>query len=133
MNASADFEVWLYRGVIGALSAVAAWFVVREIKAKDGLRAEIAKNRETASADLAAMRSEFTNSLERVVGQFRMSIEALNATTAHLAHTIGSLEATIAKEYATRDDMRQLKEDLQREMDNCADRCAIIARREAFL
>ena len=130
---SADFEAWLYRGVIAALSSIAAWFVVREIKAKDGLRVEIAKNRETASADLAAMRSEFTNSLDRVVGQFRMSIEALNTTTAHLAQTIGSLEATIAKEYATRDDLRQLKEDLHREMDSCADRCAMIARREGVL
>ena len=97
-----EFETYAMRGVVALLGAAIGAFGWREITSKDGLRTTIETNR-----------IETTAMLDRITGQFRSSIDAINSTLATLSGTIGRLDATMAKEYASKDDMKALKGDLQ--------------------
>jgi chromosome segregation ATPase len=101
-------------GLATFLTACLVRFVWREITQSDNLWATIHQNRRQAEEALEESRKEFAASLNQIAGQFRASLEPLNTTVAGLASAIGKLEATMAREYATKSDLRDLREDLNK-------------------
>lgn len=99
--------------LVGSMAGGLGLFIWREITRKDGIEAQIKINREFHEAEIKEARQDATNNFNIVTGQFRSSIDAVNSTLGSLAQAIGRLDATMAKEYASKDDMKALKGDLQ--------------------
>lgn len=107
-----EFEKWAMRGLVLGLLGICWAFVWREITGKDAIWKTVTKNRESNEAAIAEARQEFTASLDRIAGQFRASIDAVNSTLSTLTGTIGRLDATMAKEYTSKADLKEAKEDI---------------------
>ena len=119
----ATFETWAMRGLVVGLLGIVLTFVWREIISKDNIWRTVTTNREQQEKALAETRREFTESLDRITAQFRTALDALNVTMASLAVTVGNLNTTMAREYASKEDLREVKTDLQADllchMENC--------------
>jgi hypothetical protein len=119
----AEFETYAMRGLVTILGAALAAFIWREVTAKDKLWKAVNQNRLDHEAALKEARDSFTRALERVTGQFRLSIDSLNTAIGSLSTTVAKLDSTMAREYATKDDLRdtrnELRTDIQCHADNC--------------
>ena len=119
----ATFETWAMRGLVVGLLGIVLTFVWREIISKDNIWRTVTTNREQQEKALAETRREFTESLDRITAQFRTALDALNVTMASLEVTVGNLNTTMAREYASKEDLREVKTDLQADllchMENC--------------
>lgn len=122
---SADFETYAMRGLVGVLAACLAPFVWREVRGKDILWNVVHKNREDHEAALKDARTSFARALERVSDQFRQSIDALNITLGALGTTVSQLDRTMAREYATKDDLRDTRKELREELNCHAENCPL--------
>ena len=100
------------RGLVGLLGTGLLIFVGRELSQKDAIWRTVTKTREAHEQALADARKEFTESLDRIAGQFRSAIDAINTTLSGLAVTMGKLDATMAREYASKADLKEAKDDL---------------------
>lgn len=129
---SADFEVYAMRGLVALMGLALGAFIWREIRGKDALWKVVHKNREDNERDLKDARDGFTRALERVTGQFRLSIDSLNTAIASLSTTVAKLDTTMAREYATKEDLRETRKELREELTCHADNCPIRARLEAL-
>ena len=109
---ASDFEIWAMRGLVGLLGTGLLIFVGRELSQKDAIWRTVTKNREAHEQALADARKEFTESLDRIAGQFRSAIDAINTTLSGLAVTMGKLDATMAREYASKADLKEVRDDL---------------------
>jgi chromosome segregation ATPase len=117
---AAGWQEW----VIGAMGSAIAVLITRELKQKDGIWRRVEDNHEAMQQGLENARKEFSEALERITTRFSASIDALNSTVATLAGTVSELEATMAKEYATRADLREAKDEFRRDLDKCQESCA---------
>ena len=115
---SDSFEIWAMRGLVAFLGGALVAFIWREIKSKDAIWKTIGKNRETHERDLAETRKAFTESLDRISGQFRSALDALNQTMAGLTITVGNLNTTMAKEYASKEDLKDAKSEWHSDLKN---------------
>ena len=113
---ASDFEVYAMRGLVGLLGMCVVTFVGRELAQKDSIWKTVTKNREAHELALAEARKEFTESLDRIAGQFRSAIDAINTTLSGLAVTMGKLDATMAREYASKADLKEAKDDLYEDL-----------------
>jgi chromosome segregation ATPase len=120
-----DFETYAMRGLVAVLGAALAAFIWREITSKDKLWRAINQNRLDHEAALKDARDSFTRALDRVAGQFRLSIDSLNTTIASLSTTVAKLDSTMAREYATKDDLRETRNELRMEIQYHTENCPL--------
>jgi chromosome segregation ATPase len=120
-----DFETYAMRGLVAVLGAALAAFIWREITSKDKLWRAINQNRLDHEAALKDARDSFTRALDRVAGQFRLSIDSLNTTIASLSTTVSKLDSTMAREYATKDDLRETRNELRTEIQYHTENCPL--------
>ena len=99
-------------GLAGLMATSLAAFIWREITSKDGIKATIEVNRKETAA-----------TLDRITGQFRASIDAINVTLAGLSLTMGKLDATMAREYVSKPDLKEVKEELKQDLRDHIDNC----------
>jgi ABC-type transporter Mla subunit MlaD len=121
----ADFETYAMRGLVAILGAALAAFVWREVTSKDKLWKAVNQNRLDHEAALKEARDSFSRALERVTGQFRQSIDSLNTAIATLSTTVAKLDTTMAREYATKDDLRDTRNELRTEIQHHVENCPL--------
>jgi CRISPR/Cas system-associated endonuclease Cas1 len=121
----ADFETYAMRGLVAVLGAALAAFIWREVTAKDKLWKAVNQNRLDHEAALKDARDSFTRALERVTGQFRLSIDSLNTAIGSLSTTVAKLDSTMAREYATKDDLRDTRNELRTEIQYHVENCPL--------
>lgn len=120
---SAEFEVYAMRGLVAFLGGAVVAFLWREIRAKDGMWKTIHQNRQDHEEALEDARRDFEAAIERVTGQFRVSVDHLTANITGLTAMLGKLEATMAREYATREELREIRAEIRESIRSCADTC----------
>jgi chromosome segregation ATPase len=121
----ADFETYAMRGLVAILGAALAAFVWREVTSKDKLWKAVNQNRLDHEAALKDARDSFSRALERMADQFRLSIDSLNATIGSLSATVSKLDSTMAREYATKDDLRDTRNELRTEIQHHTENCPL--------
>ena len=103
------WQEWALTTAGGALTIL----VARELKKKDDVDHRI-----------DAIRAEFSEALDSMATRFTKTLDSLNQTIASLAVTAGKFEAVVAREYATRHDLKEVKDELRREFEKCQENCA---------
>lgn len=120
---SSEFETYLMRGLVVFLGGATSTFLWREIRAKDGMWKAINKNKEDHDQALLDARHEFETELRQVTSQFRNSVDQLTTNITQLTAMLGKLEATVAREYATREDLREIRMEIREAIRSCSDTC----------
>jgi chromosome segregation ATPase len=120
-----DFETYAMRGLVAVLGTALAAFIWREVTSKDKLWKAVNQNRLDHEAALKEARDSFTRALERVASQFRLSIDSLNATIGSLSATVAKLDSTMARDYATKDDLRDTRNELRTEIQYHTENCPL--------
>lgn len=146
------FETYAMRGLVVVLGACLGAFIWREIRGKDAMWKVVRDNKEAADKALKELqekndaalnelrkasetglkeaREGFARALERITDQFRLSIESLNTAIAGLGTTVSNLNTTMAREYATKEDLRDFKVEVRESLNCHAENCPIRAKLE---
>ena len=113
---SQQFEAWAYRGVIAVLFYVVGWMMVERIKHQNKIWGVVQDNKKNSEIALAEARKEFTTALKETMQNFSGSLGQLNTTVKEVGDTLRALQLTIGKEYATRVELRDLRDELKQEI-----------------
>lgn len=116
MSNSSDFETWAMRGAVAIMGGWLTKLVYDRWKRQD-------KMEEAFKEALDLQRKEFEASLNALTTRFQASIDQLNSTIVGLSQSIGKLDASVAKEYASETDLRESEGRWREALKSCADRC----------
>jgi hypothetical protein len=121
-----SFEVWVYRGVLAVLLSALWWFIRREVSKKDDIWKVVKENQSTNQKALEDTRKSFNGALTDTVERFQLSMDRMDETVKSIGTAISDLNVTVGRSYATRDELndvkKELKDDLRRDLANCAGR-----------
>ncbi len=88
--------------------------VTRELRKKDDVDRRI-----------DAIRGEFAEALDSMAARFSKTLDSLNSTIASLAITAGKFEVVVAREYALRTDLKEVKDELRHDFEKCQENCPL--------
>lgn len=125
-----EFETWAMRGLVVVLGATVGKLIWDRWKRQDSMEAafkvSLEEQREQLTEALNKQREEWTSAVNTLSSRVATSIDGLNQTVAQLAQSIGELNATTAREYATRMDLKDAKKELREDLQRCAERCPYV-------
>ena len=113
-----DFETWAMRGLVAALGGWVTYLVRREVLNRDR---RLKENRD----ELERTKTKFTHSMEQMSERFSASIDQLNMTVSSLAGAISDFRTLVAREYATREELREAEEYFRKTLEQCQNNCLL--------
>lgn len=113
---ASEFEMWATRGLVAFLGAACWGLVSSKLKEADSVK-------KWAEGAMEAQRKAFQESLDKIEARFVQSLASLNATVADLATSAGQIREAVAKDYATKDDLRDARNEMRHEIEMCRDSC----------
>lgn len=122
MSAMPDYEVWTYRGCIVIAAYIIGWLFMDRFKQQSKIWGVVQSNKEANDKALAEARAEFTATLRDTVSDFRNSLGQLNQTVSGVGDTLRALQISIGREYATRQELKDVKDELKSDFKNALDR-----------
>ena len=126
---SPDFETWLMRGMVVGLLGILGTLILRRWKGQDqrdhSFREALDTHRNATEATLKEFRSEFMSHLDRLRASNETSLSALNQTMAEVARTAGDIRARMAERYATKKDLADFEERVEKRFGLCSSSCPV--------